>query len=496
MKPKYCHISDIMAGFDLKMNEVSKNIFEFKTSEMNIPGRIYASESLIKPLLNPKQMDWSAIRQLMNVSNLPGVQKYALAMSDIHPGYGFPIGGVAAMDLNEGMVVVGGVGFDINCGVRIMKTPLTVDKIIANKESLANALFDAVPAGLGRKSNLRLQKDAIEEILVKGAGYVVNELGFSSRDDLKFIEEKGVMKSAAPEKVSLKAKQRGMHQIGTLGSGNHYLEVQYVDEIYDEEAAQAYGIFKNQVVISIHCGSRGLGHQVGTDYLNIMSRALEKYNITVPDKELVGAPINSEEGQDYLGAVWAASNSAFANRQMIAHLTREAAAKALNINPEDITTLYEVGHNNAKIEKHIIDGSKKEVLVHRKGSTRAFGKGGLGLPENYSKFGQPMPVGGTMGTASFILRGTEKAMNETFGSGIHGAGRAKSRVQAKKDYTYDSLMKNLGSKGILIRGHSQSGIAEEAPGAYKDVEEVVNSVHDAGINMKVARLRPIICIKG
>lgn len=485
-----------MTDFNFKPSEISRNVFEFKTSEMKVPARIYASGSLVEPLLSPKQKDWSAIRQLMNVANLPGVQKYALAMSDIHPGYGFPIGGVAAMDLKEGMVVVGGVGFDINCGVRIMKTPLTVDKIISKKTELADALFNAVPAGLGRKSDLRLQKDAIEEILVKGASYVTKDLGLSSRHDLNFIEENGVMKGADPEKVSLKAKQRGMHQIGTLGSGNHYLEVQYVDEIYDEEAARAYGIFKNQVLISIHCGSRGLGHQVGTDYLKTMSSALEKYNISVPDKELVGAPIQSQEGQDYLGAVWAASNSAFANRQMIAHLTREAAAKALGISGDEISTLYEVGHNNAKIEKYKVDGVQRKVLVHRKGSTRAFGKRGLGLPDSYANVGQPMPVGGTMGTASFVLRGTDLAMKETFGSGIHGAGRAKSRVQAKKDYQYESLMKNLGSKGILIRGHSQSGIAEEAPGAYKDVEEVVNSVHDSGINMKVARLRPVICVKG
>ncbi len=475
-----------------KIVEVEKNVWEFFFEGMNVPARIYGSENIIKPLLNPKQKEWSALRQLYNVSTLPGLEKYVLAMADIHPGYGFPIGGVAAFNM-DGWIMVGGVGFDINCGVRTLKTNLKLEDVIPYKEVLAQKLFENVPAGLGRKGFLKVSMKEMDEILVEGAQWIVNK-GFGLKSDLKFIEENGKILGANPNVVSQKAKQRGLNQIGTLGSGNHYLEVQYVDKIFDSVAAEKYGLFEGQIVVSIHCGSRGLGHQVGSDYLKIMSEAMRKYNMSIIDKELVGAPIKSKEGQDYLAAVRAASNAAFANRQMIAHLTRKVFVDVFNIKDEDVKTLYEVAHNTAKIEKHIIDGEEKELLVHRKGSTRAFFD--VDVPEEYEGVGHPMPVGGTMGTASYILRGTKKAMFETFGSGIHGAGREKSRVQSKKEYKAESIVKNLSSKGIIVKGHSKSGIAEEAPGAYKDVEEVVNAVHDSGINVKVARLKPLIVIKG
>ncbi len=480
-------------GEKRKLVEVENNVWEFFFEGMNVPARIYGSESIVKPLLNPKQKEWSALRQLYNVSTLPGLEKYVLAMADIHPGYGFPIGGVAAFNVDKGWIMVGGVGFDINCGVRIVKTPLKLEDIIPYKEVLAEKLFENVPAGLGRKGFLKLSLEEMDKVLVEGAEFIVNK-GFGLKSDLDFIEEGGKILGADPKNVSLKAKQRGLNQIGTLGSGNHYLEVQYVDKIFDSSAAEKYGLFEGQIVVSIHCGSRGLGHQVGSDYLKIMSEYMLKNNIRVVDKELVGAPINSIEGKKYLSAVRSASNAAFANRQMITHLLRKVFVDVFKIKSEDIKTLYEVAHNTAKIEEHNINGSLKKVLVHRKGSTRAFFK--KDVPKEYENVGQPMPVGGTMGTASYILRGTKKAMLETFGSGIHGAGREKSRVQSKKEYKAESIVKSLREKGIIIKGHSKSGIAEEAPGAYKDVEEVVNAVHNSGINIKVARLKPIIVIKG
>ncbi len=490
-------VKELFFDFDgekRKIVEVEDNVWEFFFEGMNVPARIFASENIIKPLLNPKQKEWSALRQLYNVSTLPGLEKYVLAMADIHPGYGFPIGGVAAFNIDNGWIMVGGVGFDINCGVRTIKTPLKLEDVIPFKEVLADKLFENVPAGLGRKGFLKLSLDEIDEVLVKGAEFIVNR-GFGIKSDLDFIEENGKIEGADPNAVSLKAKQRGLNQIGTLGSGNHYLEVQYVDKIFDTATAEKYGLFEGQIVVSIHCGSRGLGHQVGSDYLKIMSEYMEKNNIKVVDKELVGAPIKSVEGKNYLSAVKAASNAAFANRQMITHLLREVFVDVFNLKPEQVETLYEVAHNTAKIEEHNVNGVFKKVLVHRKGSTRAsFNTNDL--PEKYKLVGQPVLVGGTMGTSSYILRGTDKAMKYTFGSAIHGAGREKSRVQSKKEYNANSIVKSLSDKGIIVKGHSKSGIAEEAPGAYKDVEEVVNAVHENGINVKVARLKPLIVVKG
>ena len=478
------------------LNRVGEHAWEFKTKRMHVPARVYADEDLLKPLLEPKNPEWSALRQLENVASLPGMVGRVLAMADVHPGYGFPIGGVAAADAEEGMIIVGGVGFDINCGVRVMRTPLTREDVEAKKEELADLLFKLIPAGLGTPGFLRVSMDEMDEILEKGAHYIVKDLGYTSRKDLPFIEEEGRIKGADPAAVSRKAKQRGLKQIGTLGSGNHYLEVQYVDEVYDEEAAQAYGLREGMITVSMHCGSRGLGHQVGTDYLEVMRRAVKKYGIHVPDEELVGAPVQSEEGQQYLAAVRAASNAAFANRQMLAHLTREAFSRVFQLSEDDLTTVYEVAHNTAKEEVHQQEGERKRLIVHRKGATRAFSAGMPGLPEAYARVGHPMPVGGTMGTASFILHGTRKAAMETFASGIHGAGRAESRGEAKRKYAYEDVIRGLKERGIIVKSTSRHGVTEEAPGAYKDVERVVNVMHEAGINRKVARLRPLIVVKG
>lgn len=480
------------------IQEISPNLHELKKSgDMRVPGRIYGDNKTIKSLLKDVEQgkEWNALKQVANVACLPGIVKASLAMADIHPGYGFCIGGVGAFDPREGVISVAGVGFDINCGVRSLRTPLLREEIEANKEKLANALYRTVPAGLGSKGDIRLSMDEIDEVLVKGARFSV-ERGYGRPEDLPFIEDGGQMTDADPSNVSVKAKERQKSQVGTLGSGNHYLEVQYVDEIYDEVGAHAFGLFPGQVVLSIHSGSRALGHQIGTDYLQVLERASKKYGIPIREKELVCAPIQSEEGRRYFTAMNAGANCAFANRQAMAHLARKAFQEVLGITPEEIETLYEVAHNMAKFETHTVDGKEVELLVHRKGSTRAFGPGRKELPERYRDVGQPVLVGGTMGTASYILRGTEKGMDEAFGSAIHGAGRHLSRRQAKKQYRGDKLVRELAHQGILIKAHSNAGVAEEAPGAYKDVVNVVEIMDRAGINRMVARLKPLICVKG
>jgi tRNA-splicing ligase RtcB len=415
----------------------------------------------------------------------------SMAMADVHPGYGFPIGGVGAFDVETGVIAVGGIGFDINCGVRTLKTKLTEEDINKDKEKLADTLFKSIPAGLGSKGDIKLSLHEIDEVLVKGAKYAV-DLGYGFREDLEFIEENGCVAGAVPGNVSQKAKQRQFKQIGTLGSGNHYLEVQVIDEVFDEKAAKAYGLNKGQVMVSIHCGSRGLGHQIGTDYLKELDAASKKYNIPIRERELVAAPFKSPEGQKYFSAVNAGINCAFANRQALAHLTRKAFKESIGVDEKELKTFYEIGHNTAKLETH----EGKEMIVHRKGSTRAFGPGRHDIPDDYRNIGQPVLVGGTMGTCSFILHGTEKGMKDTFGSAMHGAGRNMSRQQAKKQWRGEELVKELASKGIIIKGHSLGGVAEEAPGAYKDVLDVVDVMHNAGIVKKVVKLKPLISIKG
>ena len=478
----------------MKLNEIKKHVWELeKKGDMLVPGIVYGDKEIIQHLLDDVEAgkEWNALKQIENVACLPGIQKASMAMSDVHPGYGFPIGGVGAFDPEEGVISVAGVGFDINCGVRTMSTDLTKEQVLEKQEELAEELFKTIPAGLGVKGDIQLDVEQIDEVLIKGAEFAV-EQGYGFKEDLEYIEENGKIGNADPSVVSRKAKQRQFKQIGTLGSGNHYLEVQYVDEIYDEKAAEVYGLKKGQILISIHCGSRALGHQIGTDYLEELDKASKKYGIPIREKELVCAPFKSPEGQQYWKAVNCGINCAFANRQALAHLTRKVFSKVFGIEGKDVKTFYEIGHNTCKLEKH--DG--KELLIHRKGSTRAFGPGRKEIPEKYRSVGQPVLVGGTMGTCSFILHGTEKGMEETFGSAIHGAGRCMSRHEAKRKWTGEEVKENLLKKGIIIKSHSMKGISEEAPDAYKKVENVVDVMHESDIARKVVKVKPLICIKG
>ena len=483
---------------DLNLKQTREYVWELpKQEEMLVPGRIYGDEEIIKHLTDDVKAgkEWNALRQVYNVAALPGIQKASLAMPDVHPGYGFPIGGVAAFDTETGVISVAGVGFDINCGVRTMATPLKKEDIEPKKKELADKLFQNIPAGLGSTGKIKLNMDQIDEVLVKGAEFSI-DYGYGIKEDLEYIEENGKIAGANPENVSDKAKRRQFKQIGTLGSGNHYAEVQYVDEIFDEKAAGIYGLEKGQILVSIHCGSRALGHQIGTDYLKVLEEASKKYGIPIREKELVSAPFNSEEGQKYLSAVNAGINCAFANREAIAHLAREVFVDVFGIDEKEFRTFYEIAHNTCKVEKHKVDGKMRKLVVHRKGATRAFGPGREEIPEKYRSVGQPVLVGGTMGTSSYILHGTELGMEETWGSACHGAGRVMSRVQAKKQWWGDNIVKELAVKGIIIKGHSHSGVAEEAPGAYKDVTEVVDVMHNSGIAKKVVKVKPLISIKG
>jgi tRNA-splicing ligase RtcB len=478
----------------IQINQVENLLWEVpKSDDMLVPGKVYGNKPIVDHLVKDVEMgkDWNALKQIVNVASLPGIQKASLAMPDVHPGYGFPIGGVGAFDTKEGVISVAGVGFDVNCGVRTLKAPLKKEDVEKKKEQLADSLFKFIPAGLGSTGDIRLSMEQIDEVLVKGAEFSV-EQGYGFKEDLEFIEENGKIANASPENVSRTAKQRQFKQIGTLGSGNHYLEVQYVDEIFDENAAKVYGIEKGQIMVSIHCGSRALGHQIGTDYLKTLEAASRKYDIPIREKELVCAPFSSEEGQQYFTAVNCGINCAFANRQALAHLTRKGFNEVFGLDGKELETFYEIGHNTCKLEKH--DGT--ELIVHRKGATRAFGPGREEVPKKYREIGQPVLVGGTMGTESYILHGTEKGMNETFGSACHGAGRRMSRQQAKKQWWGENVIKELGSKGIIIKGHSKAGVSEEAPGAYKDVTEVVGVMHDSGIAKKVVKVKPLISIKG
>ena len=438
---------------------------------------------------------WSSLVQLRNVASMPGICGAAVALPDIHPGYGFPIGGVAAFDIREGVVVVGGVGFDINCGVRLMVTPLC-RKDVAGRADLADKLYRRIPAGLGSKGRLRLGIEEIDRLLRDGAGFAV-ERGFGTESDLEFTETHGRLPGADPEAVSLRAKQRQFQQVGTLGAGNHYVELQVVDRVDDVEAARTYGIEKDQIVVSIHTGSRALGHQIGQDALREMEEAAEKFGLPIPERELACAPIQSEEGRRYLSAIACGANCAFANRQVIGHLVREALGEHYGIRSSEIRTVYDIGHNFARIESHRIDGNEPTaVLVHRKGSTRAFGEHAPDAPRAYQSVGHPTFVGGTMGTASYVMRATEKGVRRTFASGIHGAGRRLSRKKAAKRFWGEKTREELDGLGILVRGHSMRGLAEEAPLAYKDVDDVVSTATDAGISRSVARLRPLVVIKG
>ncbi len=463
---------------------------------MRVPARIFTDWEGMKGLLDDlEEKEWSALRQLTNVTVLPGIVKAALAMADVHPGYGFPIGGVAAFDVETGTVSLAGVGFDINCGMRALRTPLTRDQLIGKEQALLEGLYADIPAGLGSTGKLVLEQEELDRILTGGAPEIV-ALGFGLPEDLEYIEEGGVIQAADPEAVSATAKKRQRKEVGTLGAGNHYVEVQVIDQIYDNSAAAAYGISTDQILVTFHTGSRALGHQIGNDYQPILEAATKKYGIEVPDRELICAPIQSPEGQQYLRAVRAGANCAFANRQMLAHMIRQTIARVMEIPEGEIETLYEVCHNTAKQERHVVDGVERELLVHRKGATRAFGPGRPEVPERYRGVGQPVLVGGTMGTMSYVLRGTALGMVETFGSALHGAGRAMSRRQAGKQWRSDQITRELRDRGILVRAHGRRSLAEEAPGAYKDAERVVQIMAEAGIIAPVARVRPLVCIKG
>ena len=456
---------------------------------MKIEGLIYASAELIKAIEHDL-----TLTQVANVATLPGLVGRSLAMPDAHQGYGFAIGGVAAADMDKGIVSAGGVGFDINCGVRLLRSDFRLNEVKPKIDAVLNQMFRDIPCGTGKKGVVgALSYEELDRVLERGAHWAV-EKGYGSTDDLYHIEETGCIPNADPTKVSRRAKERGKDQLGTLGSGNHFAEVQYVSEIFDSETAQAFGLFADQIVVLIHTGSRGLGHQVCTDYLEIMQEAMKKYGIQIVDRQLACVPIQSPEGQGYLRAMASAANFAFANRQMITHWTREAFASVLGNG--DLPVVYDVCHNIAKEEMHRVGGVSRRLLVHRKGATRAFPKHRPEIPADYMEVGQPVLIPGSMGTCSYVLVGTERAMEETFGSSCHGAGRAMSRHAAKKTITAEKLLEDLKHKGIHVRGASKSGLTEEGPDAYKDVSLVVEVVHNAGIAKKVAKLVPIGVIKG
>jgi tRNA-splicing ligase RtcB len=457
-------------------------------ANMRVPGKFFLSESLGK-LLEP-----GAVQQLANVATMPGIIKNALAMPDIHWGYGFPIGGVAAFDLTEGVISPGGVGFDINCGVRLLTTPLS-KKDVSGRRDLIDQLYHAVPTGVGSKSTLRVDARALDGMMVKGARWAVDN-GYGIPRDLVRCEEGGSMKEADTRAVSPKAKQRGVPQGGTLGSGNHFLEMQIVSEIFDDPAAKAFGLAKNQICCMIHCGSRGLGHQVCTDHLKVLEGATKRYQIKLPDRQLACAPISSPEGRAYFGAMAASANYAWANRQMITHTVRQVLTRMYRIEYEDMPLVYDVAHNVAKFEEHMVDGRRRKVCIHRKGATRAFGPDAPDIPVELASIGQPVIIPGSMGTSSFVLRGTAIAMERTFGSTCHGAGRVMSRTQAKKSLSGREVVANLAKKGIIVRGPSDAAISDEAPEVYKPSDEVVRVVHEVGLSHRVARLEPLGVIKG
>lgn len=460
--------------------------------DMRVPARFYADPELLQGALGDKSLE-----QLVNTATLPGIVKYALAMPDIHQGYGFPIGGVIATELPDGVISPGGVGYDINCGVRLLGTHLDVAEVSPYLDNLATALQANCPSGVGKGGRIRLQVHELDRLVEQGARWALKK-GMATESDLERTEENGCIAGADAGKVSARAKDRGRDQIGTLGAGNHFIEVDVVDEVFDEVAADRMGLSPGRVVVQIHCGSRGFGHQVCSDYVKIFQKSLARYGIQLPDRELVCAPLSSPEGQDYLAAMRAAANYAFCNRQVLTHLIRQSFAEVLagHLDNYGVYQVYDIAHNMAKLEEHVVDGRKMRVCVHRKGATRAFGPGSPVLPPVYRDIGQPVLVPGSMGTASWVLVGTEGSMAQTFGSTCHGAGRTMSRSQAKKTIWGADLRQELEAQGIHVRAGSMSGLAEEAPTAYKDVDRVIEVVHGAGIARKVARIVPLAVVKG
>jgi len=460
---------------------------------MSVPGLIFASESMLSHIWQEQ-----VFQQVANVAFLPGIVSYSLAMPDIHWGYGFPIGGVAATRVKDGVVSPGGVGFDINCGVRLVRTNLTEDEVRPKIEQLVNELFVNIPSGLGSEGKIRVSEKELDEVMIRGSRWAI-EKGYGQEEDIIVTEESGCMKGANPDKVSSKAKKRGIPQLGTLGSGNHFLEVEVVDELYDRDAAKAMGIEDlGQVLLLIHTGSRGFGHQICTDYVGLLGEAVKRYGISLPDRQLACAPINSPEGKDYLQAMSCAANYAWTNRQFILHWARECFVRVFGKSQQELgmRQVYDVCHNIAKIEEYTIDGKKQTLCVHRKGATRAFPAGHPDTPDIYRSIGQPVLIPGDMGRGSYIALGTEIAMKESFGSTCHGAGRVQSRAAAKRSLQGADVARALAARGITVKAGSMASLAEEASEAYKDVTEVVDITHKAGISRKVARARPIGVVKG
>jgi tRNA-splicing ligase RtcB (3'-phosphate/5'-hydroxy nucleic acid ligase) len=483
---------------EFELKETAPDEWELKKHKgMKVPGKIYGTKDIIQHLIEDVKAgkSWSALPQIRNVAMLPGIQKASMAMPDVHPGYGFCIGGVGAFDVETGVIALAGVGYDINCGVRTHTTPLKKKDVLKKQKEILDTLYNIVPAGLGSKGKIHLNQGEIDEVLVKGAEFSV-ERGYGTKEDLEYIENNGKIKGANPKFVSDLAKKRQFKQVGTLGSGNHYFEVQYVDEVYDKEAAKIFGLEKDQVIFTLHCGSRALGHQIGTDYTKFLAEASRKYKIKLPDNELVCAPFKSKEGQQYFSAVNCGINAAFANRQVLGHLGRQAFKQVFGLKDKDMPLFYDIGHNNSKLEEHEVNGKKKKLIVHRKGATRAFGPGCKEVPKKYRNIGQPVLIGGTMGTCSYILHGTEESMKKAFGSAAHGAGRVMSRHQAMRQWKGQTLQQSLEKKGIMVKGHDWRGLAEEAPGAYKDVNLVIDVLHKTGLAKKVVKLKPLCCIKG
>ena len=475
--------------------QIDDYVFEVPASyraDMRVAARFYADEELMEGALGDKSLE-----QLVNTATLPGIVKHALAMPDIHQGYGFPIGGVIATELPDGVISPGGVGYDINCGVRLAGTHLAYDEVAPHLDNLASALQANCPTGVGKGGEFRLSTRELERLVEKGARWAL-EQGMATEADLERTEESGNIPGADASKLSERALERGRGQVGTLGAGNHFIELDVVDEVFDEKAAQRMGLKQGHIVAQIHSGSRGFGHQVCSDYVKRFQRTLQKYDIQLADRELVCAPLSSPEGQDYLGAMRAAANYAFCNRQVLLHLIRRSFEQVLEgkVDNHWVFQIYDIAHNMAKVEEHEIDGRRVKVCVHRKGATRAFGPGSRELPDAYRDIGQPVLVPGSMGTASWVLVGTEGSMAETFGSTCHGAGRTMSRSQAKREVSGRDLRAELEKRGVRVRAGSLKGLAEEAPVAYKDVDRVIEVVHNAGIARKVARLKPVAVVKG
>jgi tRNA-splicing ligase RtcB len=480
---------------DIIPKKIGENQYQIDADSnlgMKVPVRIYADEPLLQKMLSDR-----TVMQARNVSSIPGILGHSVVLPDGHEGYGFPVGGVAAMDAEEGMISPGGVGYDINCGVRLLRSNLTEQTVRSKLKELVTDLFSSIPSGVGSKGAVKLNPSELDEVLVKGVNWAINN-GYGSSDDSDVCEENGQIDNADPNKVSDKARKRGAPQLGSLGSGNHFLEVQKVAEIHDEEAAKRMGIKEGTITILIHCGSRGFGHQVCSDYLRVSEQAMGKYDINLPDRELACVPNTSEEGESYRKAMFSALNFAWSNRQMITHWTRNSFQRVFNQTESDLDMklVYDVAHNIAKVEKHKIDGKERKVVVHRKGATRAFPANRDEIPSKYRDLGQPVLIPGSMGTSSWILLGQPNSMDLSFGSTAHGAGRTMSRTKARKNYSEDDVKKSLNEKGIFIKALTRDGIVEETPQAYKDVDAVVNVSHNLGIATKVAKLVPIGVIKG